>query len=239
MKKVMIGALALVAAFTVQAQNKKGNLMIGTYVGSGSYSSSNYKSTYSYAPATEYKSEYKSFSIGVGPEIGWYITDRLVLGTSLGLSYYHQTSKSSNTTTTNTSSSKSNSFSFSAGPSARLYFGEKNDKGAPFVWLGANISFYPSDNTSYKNDPLTYDYTYKTKNYVSWGFGPRVGYEHFFNQHVGLQYYIGYTYSHYSTTYTYDYTVGGTDFSYKTKYNAGGINFGAGLNFHLEKNKKK
>lgn len=234
MKKVMIGALALFAAIAVQAQNKKGNLMIGAYVGSGNYTSSNYKSTYSYAPATEYKSEYKNFSIGVGPEVGWYITDRLVLGTSLSISYYHTKSDNSNNVSTNTSEGSSNSLFFSAGPSARLYLGKKNDKGAPFVWLGGGIGFYPSDEATYKNTPTTYEYTYKTKNYVTWNFGPRVGYEHFFNSHLGLQYYIGYNYSHSSYKYDYDYTLGGTDYSYKTKYNSGGISFGVGVLMHLE-----
>lgn len=230
----MLGALALLSVITLQAQNKKGNLMIGTYVGSGSYVSSNYKTTYSYSP-TEYKSEYKTFNIGIGPEVGWYITDRLVIGTSLNLSYYHQTSKSTNSSSTSSSSGTYSYFSFSAGPSVWLYLGKNNDKGMPFVWLGGGIGFYPSDNSSYKNDPLTYDYSYKSKNYVFWNFGPRVGYEHFFNKHFGLQYYIGYNYNHSSYKYNVTYTTGGTDYSYKTKYNSGGVTFGVGVNLHLDK----
>lgn len=235
MKQVIFSAIAFISVVSVQAQNKKGNLMIGTYVGSGSYYSSKYKSTYSYSPNVS-ESEYKSFSIGVGPEVGLYITDRLVVGTSLNISYGHSKNDYSSTGSPSTSTGKSSNVYFSAGPSARLYLGKKNDKGMPFVWLGGGIGFYPSDKATYKNEnPTTYEYTYQSKNYVTWNFGPRVGYEHFLNKCFGLQYYIGYNYSHSSYKYDYDYIMGGTDYSYKTKYNSGGVTFGVGVLLHLEK----
>jgi hypothetical protein len=240
MKKLLLCAIAFMAVFTVNAQNKKGNMLVSAYVGSAAFNSNKNDYTYSIGP-TIYDGDSKSFNIGVGPEVGWYLTDRLVVGTYLGLSYYNSKSNSGNNSSINTSHSKSNSLYFNVGPSARVYLGKNNDKGMPYLRLSTGLSFYPSDNGESYNSTNTYHYTYKTKNYLTWNLGPQLGYEHFFNQHIGLQYYIGYNYSHSKYKYDYDYSVGGTDYSYTQNSHTSSISFGVGLQVHMDcdKNKKK
>ena len=238
MKKISICVLALLTVFTIQAQNKKGNHLVGVSVGSGSYNSN--KNDYFYSTSTTtYNGDSKNFSIGIGPEVGWYLTDNFVVGTYLGLSYYHSKYNSGNSVTTVTSNSNSSSLYFSMGPYARLYLGKNNSKGMPYISLLTGLSFYPSDNGESSNSINTYHYTYKTKNYFSWNIGPRVGYEHFLNQHIGLHYYLGYNYTKYKTKYDYDYTVGGTDYSYTYNSHTHNITFGVGLQIHLDCEKKK
>jgi hypothetical protein len=126
-------------------------------------------------------------------------------------------------------------FSFSVGPFGRFYFGGIDGKGAPYVLINAGISFYPSYSGSYKpSTGSAYDYSYKK--YTSWNAGIQLGYEHFINSTIGIQYYVGYTYRYYKTTSETDYTSGtGTDYTsdYLSKRN--GISFGVGLQIHLGK----
>ncbi|HEY6063353.1 MAG TPA: hypothetical protein VIV35_07070 [Chitinophagaceae bacterium] len=238
MKKLIMCVAAFTSIVSVQAQNKKGNHLVGVNVGSGSFSSSKYDYIYSNTTTT-YNGDSKSFNIGIGPEIGWYLTDRLVVGTYLSLYYYHSNSNSGNSSTAVTSNSNSNSLYFTLGPSARLYLGKNNGKGMPYVSLLTGLSFYPSDNGEASNSTNTYHYTYKTKNYFSWNIGPRFGYEHFFNQSLGLHYYIGYNYNKYKYKYDYDYSVGGTDYSYTYNSHSHNVTFGVGLQMHLDCEKKK
>jgi hypothetical protein len=241
MKKLLLCAIAFMAVFTVNAQNKKGNMLVSAYLGSGGFSSNKNDYTYSTSPGTTYNSDSKNFNIGVGPEVGWYLTDRLVVGTYLGLSYNNSKNNSGNSSSTVTGHGKSNTLYFNLGPSARLYLGKNNDKGMPYLRLVTGLSFYPSDNGESYNSTNTYHYTYKTKNYLYWNLGPQLGYEHFLNQHIGLQYYIGYNYSHSKYKYVYDYSIGGTDYTYTVNSHSSNITFGVGLNIHMDgdKNKKK
>lgn len=238
MKKLILCMAAFTSMVAVLAQNKKGNHLVGVSIGSGNFSSSKYDYVYS-STTTTYDGDSKSFNIGISPDIGWYLTDRFVLGTSLNLYYYTNKYNSGNSSTTVTSKSSSNGLSFSIGPTARMYLGKMNSKGMPYVSLMTGLSFYPSDNGEASNSSNTYHYTYKTKNYFSWNIGPRVGYEHFFNERIGLHYYIGYNYNKYKYKYDYDYTVGGTDYSYTYNSHSSNVAFGVGLQIHMDCEKKK
>src|SRR5690242_14582632 len=238
MKKFCICVLALSTSMVMMGQNKKGNHLVGVTLGSGGFSSSKYDYMYSSTTVT-YNGDSKSFNIGISPDVGCYLTDRFVLGASVGLSYNHSSGSSGNSTTTVTSSSKANSLYFSLGPYGRLYLGKNNGKGMPYIQLNTGLSFYPSDDGEAFNSSNTYHYTYKTRKYFSWNLGPRFGYEHFFNESLGLHYYIGYNYSKYKYTYEYDYSVGGTDYSYTYDAHSHNIVFGVGLQMHLDCKKKK
>lgn len=241
MKKLLLMfVLALASVGAMQAQNKKGNLLIGTYIGSSGISFGNSKSSYSLNSNIS-KSDYNSFSIGVGPTIGKYVSDNWVLGTYLGLSFYNSKYDNSNTTSTSTSTSKSHYVVFSAGPYVRYYFPDKNKgkgNGNAYVNFSPSISFYPSDGGTVTYNTSGNNYSYKSKNYVSWSANLNFGYEHYISEVIGLQYYIGYTYGHYSYKYDYDF-VTGTDYTSKYENTSSNINFGAGLNIHLVCNKKK
>ena len=239
MKKLFMSVFLMALCGVMLAQNKKGNKLVGVSVGSGGYSSSKYDYMYS-STTTTYNGDSRSFNIGISPDIGCYLTDKFVLGASLGLSYYSSKSNSGNSSSTTTSTSDANSLYFSVGPYARLYLGKNNAKGMPYVQLNTGLSFYPSDNGEASNSTNTYHYKYKTKKYIALNLGPRFGYEHFFNENIGLHYYIGYNYSKYKYTYEYDYIVGGTDYSYEYDAHSHNVVFGVGLQIHMDckKNRK-
>ena len=154
------------------------------------------------------------------------------------MSYSSGSYDSSNTAYTSTSESSYHQLYVSVGPFARFYFGNSNGKGMPFVYINTGTSFYPDHSSTYSNSSGT-KYTYKYKKYSSWNAGAQIGYEPFLNSAIGLQYYLGYSFSHYQTTSEYDYPTG-TDYTYDSKSNSNGISFGVILQIHLDwLNKKK
>ena len=109
----------------------------------------------------------------------------------------------------------------------------------PFVQAGASIQFYPGyeSEASTSTGSTAYKITYE--NYHPWSLYGRVGYEHFINTVIGLQYYIGYSHSAYKYDYTVDYTAGGTDYTAWADSNGGSFIAGVGLLIHLTRNKSK
>jgi hypothetical protein len=235
MKKISICALALLTAFTMQAQNKKGNLLVGTYFGGTGANFGNTESSNTTSPTIS-KSKNNSFNLGIGPNVGIYLSDNFVLGTYLGINFYSSKTDNSNSTTTATAESKYHSVTFNISPYGRLYFGDNKGKGMPYVQINTGLTFYPSDQGTYTPSTGT-GYTYKTKKYLGVNAGFNIGYEHFINNIIGLQYYVGYGYTHYKYDYFYDFTSG-TDYTYTYTSNSSNINFGVGLNIHLTCKKK-
>jgi hypothetical protein len=154
------------------------------------------------------------------------------------LGYYSGSSDNSNTAYTSTSESSSHQLYFSLGPFVRYYFGNSGGKGMPFIYIYAGTSFYPDYTSTYSTN-TGYSYTYKYKKYSTWNAGAQIGYEHFLNSAIGLQYYVGYSFSHYQQTSEYDYKTD-TDYTYDSKSNNHGISFGVSLQIHLDwLNRKK
>jgi len=217
-------------------QNKKGNLIIGTDVGSGSFYFGNSESGSS-TNSDVYKSSYTSFSLGVYPTIGYYFTDNLVAGTYFAATFSTNKYKSSTTANSSTSESKSSYVYFSLGPFARFYLGQDNGKGRLFVHVSAGFSLYPVYTYTYTPSDGS-GYTSKYEKYFPWNLGLRIGYEHYLNTTIGLEFYIGYTYTHSKYDNAYDYPTA-EDYTYNYASNDNGITIGAGLQIHLDSLLKK
>ena len=227
MKKLLSAAIVLFICTQLFSQNKKGNWMPGVYIGSAGLSFGNSENSVGSGPAS--KSDNNSFNIGVGPTIGYYITDNVVVGTYFALSYYH------GKTDYGTSENTFHYTYFSLGPYGRFYFGKNNGKGMPFVQLNAGISFYPGYKSEFKSP--TGSSSSETKDYHPLSAGAQFGYEHFMNAVIGIQYYIGYSYNHsdYKSVY---HSPPNPDITYNYKNNSHTINFGVGLVIHLDCRKK-
>ncbi|MGQ0738200.1 MAG: hypothetical protein ACT4OJ_03995 [Bacteroidota bacterium] len=236
MKKVLICAAALTAMMALHAQNKKGNWLVGAGIGSTGISFGESESG-TVGGASVNKSKSNSFSIGVYPTLGYYVSDDIVVGSYVTLGYSTSNSDNSNTSSSATSESKSHYAYFGLSPFARFYFGGNNSKGMPFAQLNAGITFYPGYKGEYKPSTGT-GYTYEYKKYHPLNFGAQFGYEHFINSVIGLQYYIGYSYSKSKYDTFYDYPSS-PDFTYFYEGSNHNINFGAGLQIHLACDKKK
>jgi hypothetical protein len=238
MKKISICALVLLTSLSVLGQNKKGNIIIGTSLGSGSVGHSNGESGNSVSSNIN-KSKSTSFGISLNPSVGKFLTDNIVLGIEPGIGFSSSKTIGSNTTTSNTSTSKSSYFYASIGAYGRFYLGKASTKGMPFVQAGTGITFYPG----YDNE-VTYstgigNYNVKYESYTPWFVYGRAGYEHFINTIIGLQFYIGYSHSDSQYDYTVDYDSGGGDYTGYSESNGGNFQFGAGLLIHLTCDKKK
>jgi len=235
MKKTISVITVLALTSVLFAQNKKGNWLVGVNVGAAGASFGNSESNSTLSPNIS-KSDNHSFNINVAPTAGYYFSDNVVIGASVGLYYYSGKNDNSNTGSAFTSESKSHNFYVGLSPFGRIYFGG-NSNGSPFAEINPGVSFYPGYKGTYR--PSTgngYEYSYDK--YTAWNGGVKIGYEHFINPVIGIEYYIGYNYSHYNYDVFYNFDTG-TDYTTTYKSNSSNINFGAGLMIHLECNKKK
>ncbi len=226
--------LFVLAAFAVNAQTNKGDLLVGVGFGSLSSTSSDSKTTYSNTP-TEYKSEGSSFSVSINPNIAYFISNNFAIGGGLSLSYYSSKSKSSNTSSTTTSESKSTQPSFFIGPLARYYFGA-SEKGKPFVQLNYQYGISGGMSKSETSTGSSSETTTKPKG--DWNAGFSFGYEHFITPSVGFYGSIGFNYGSSKTSYEYR-PSSGSGYDYTSTYSRFYIPVNVGLQVHiLNKNRK-
>ena len=232
MRKAAVFGLVIVLAFSIPlfSQNKKGNFLIGTDIGGANLNFSS--SQYSYPPdPTIFKDKSTAFGITVDPSIGYFLSDSIVAGAFLNLYFSSGTDDSSTTGSPATSTGTSSELGASLGPYLRIYFGDNNGKGMPYIQFTAGINILPF--YSYKYTPSSgVGYSYKYDSYSSWNAGVEIGYEHYLNPHVGIEYYIGYGYSHVKQV-THDEYTNGAIYSDASENSSHGISFGVGLQIHL------
>ena len=237
MKKINVFVLALLTVFTMQAQNKKGNYLVGTsfFTSSFNFGESHNNTVGSTTISTN---ESNSFSIGVSTNAGKYLTDRIVFGPGITIGVSNSNSENSSNASTNTSKSNSHYFYFGVGPFARFYLGKLNSKGMPYAQVGGSITFYPGykGDVEYTNTTNNYDYNYS--GYHPFGAYVQFGYEHYFNQIIALHYFLSYNYSRYEYTTKYHFTTP-PDYETHNEGHSNSIGFGIGLQIHLECNKPK
>lgn len=231
MKKTAMGLCLLLALSGLALpQNKKGTWFLGTSFGSAGYSLSKSESGDASSPHVT-KSDGGSYSLSVYPTIGYYLQDDLVLGAYLTLGYYGANTDYSNNYNSSTSSSNYKELSIAIGPFIRYYFGKDGAKGRPYLHAYVQTNLYPVYSGESTSNPGT-DYTYEYPNYKSLSAGLQIGYEHYLNPTVGLQYFVGYSFSSYSYDTKYDYPTG-IDPVYTYKATSHGFTFGVGLQIHL------
>lgn len=143
--------IIIIVLFTVSvnAQITKGNWMVG---GSGSFSYSNTPSE-----------NIKAYNINLTPDVGYFIVDKLAIGTLLNYNYDKSVSKDF---------AKGESKYFYAGPFVRYYFLEKEE--VLNLFLETNYNF------SLNND------------YKSTSFGTKAAAVYFLNSSVGVEVFLQY-----------------------------------------------
>jgi hypothetical protein len=235
--KFFLGIALLLTGQLVFSQTEKGTLMLATYIGSGTLSDNKNNNYYSNVPGT-FRDEDKKFSISAGPSILYFVHDNLAIGATLEVGYTtekyynYYTNPSSHTTT------KSHSFTISLDPEIRKYFGKPGSKGQPWINIFGGVNTNPARSKYIR--PIALDDTKNT--YNGWNAGAGVGYSHYFNKHIALQYFINFKHLYAKTRSTetiYDPTTPGVPIissGYtKTTINNNSINFGVGLQIHLSK----
>jgi hypothetical protein len=239
-KSTIITTLLLVAGTTSMAQRKAGSKMIGTAIGSTTYTTGT--SAYEYpTPSSNSTYDSKTFSISLYPNIGWFLNENVVVGGRLEVGFSSGSYKSwygggSPSTT------KSHGTNFGIGPWARFYLGDAKSSVWPYVQvsggIGTGISRSTSNQRHDTGNPIT-SYNYESKGSYpgsfNWNAGADLGITKMLNPHVGLDLSVSFT--HYynksgnksDATYKYDGGAVSTstyEYDYKNTSNPVGIKAG-------------
>lgn len=197
-KNSLLLFVILFSTTMLNAQFKKGDRMLGPFIGSFVFNSGSSSNTVASIGGNTITS--KGYNLNINPLYGWFITDKTVVGAILNINPNSQ----KNTYEENGStyqSDKSTGFSIGVGGFARNYFSVNQNSLLPFgqISLTAGINnlktegfFYGgSGNSAYK---ITY-----TGN-SSGGFAANAaftgGFTKMLGENAGLDFYAGYTYTY-------------------------------------------
>ena len=193
--------------------------------------------------------ENDNFGISINPNIGWFISDNLVVGISPSLSYskQKQVGKAANGNTF--LNDELSQYGVSLGGFARYYFkGESSFRF--FGQYNLNLGIAGGKNEGYEYESLgIYVDRYETKysGSFSGNTGVAFGASKFLNDHVSLDFTIGYNFSfsktepegisirEYDDPSTPDQTQ---NIKFEQKFTGSNILLGIGLQVYLEKKKK-
>jgi outer membrane protein W len=227
MKHFISIILYLLLAQHMYPQTQKGHWLVGVNVGSGTVSHENAKITYS-SSGNNTENDTKSFNLAAGPTALYFIKDNLAIGATIGIAYKVYKNEQ------NGVMNKSHLFPLSFNPEVRKYFGKPGAKGLPWVSVFGGINTIPGKGEY--EQPYYYLMTKSDVKYTGhgWNAGAGVGYSHFLNQHVAIQYFVNYQHSWLKTKANYK------DFKsiLTSKTNSNNFNFGVGLQIHLSKKGK-
>lgn len=235
----------LLASFTVNAQFKKGDKMLGTSIASILYNTGG--SDISATPGGNSKSLFNNYSVSIIPQMGWFLSGSTVVGFTADLNPYGQKNIYKQNGLTY-QSDKASGLNLGVGGFVRNYF-KKTGKYLPFAQAGANLGI-----TNYKTDGFFYGgsgasaYKQTYTGNSSGGFfangSIQAGITKMMGENAGLELYIGYTYSYINnkfkrTTLFDDGNNGTIDSSTEnvttTKYTNHGFMIGLGFQIFLRK----
>lgn len=229
----IIASLLLLSLFSF-SQTQKGAWMLGASVGSGTFSHTDSKDkNNSY---TNQDNDTKTFAVALSPSALYFVSDNVALGAAISFGY----SSNNNTQTypssgTQSSKSKAHYFPVSFDPEIRKYFGKPGSKGLPWVNIFGGVNTMPGKGTVeviYNNEPFNGKGKYTS---YGWNAGAGIGYAHFFNEHIALQYFINFRHTWLRNTGNFNTPLLAMPVNYT---NSNDINFGVGLQIHLSKKTK-
>jgi hypothetical protein len=236
-----VTAIALLFTQPAKAQFKPGTLMVGTTVGSIGYSSAN--SDYAYDVGTARSTGTNTFTFSTGPQIGVFLTPNLVFGGSLSYTLSHSAATTTNTSAANVvtgSKTTTTTNTVSVGPLLRYYFAGLKSTNWFYGQINGAVGSGTgsSSGTSYTTT-TTGSSTGKTNGIFNWNAGASVGMTHFFYKRIGMDFSIGYTYSHAHsdnnnityTTKTSNSEITSSTNNYSLNTGTNGVTLGVG--FHL------
>jgi outer membrane protein W len=227
-----------------QAQFTKGNLLVEGNFGNISFRSNKNENTTS---GVTTKNDGTSFTIGLYPRVGIFLSDKAVLGTTVAIGGGGSKGDYFNNAGKKTSDYKSSYFYAQLIPFLRYYFGPATSKVRFYGQAGVGVYTDLSNKYDTKNYNTTtgavsstFKYNYP-KQYFSLSAEALVGLNYFLAENVALNTGIGYSYVNNTQTSNYTSVSGGTTTtSPDTKYKntSGVINWNLGLTMIIPKRKK-
>lgn len=190
--------ITFLLSMPVSAQFKKGTLMLGTTVGSTTYSDA--KSQYDYDNGNTTSTNTHAYTLGFGPEVGVFVSSSVVLGATLTFDFNNSNEAATNHDVNNTTSGSNDGNTTATvmlEPMVRYYFAGSPKKNWFYMELhsGAGTGIGRSSGNGYTT-ATTSTTSGKVSNIVNWNTGGGLGMTHFFSHRLGLDFSLGYTYSH-------------------------------------------
>ncbi|BAU52732.1 hypothetical protein [Mucilaginibacter gotjawali] len=238
MKKILLAAAVCMAGLSsVKAQIAKGNLFVGSDIGTATFNSGTL--TYDYSTGNIQKTDHKKFEIGVSPALGVFVTDHLVIGGNLNVNYSHIKDNITLTDASGTGTvATSNSSTYAIGPFLRYYFFNTTPSKTLLYIQGVALvgSGSGSTNESHVSPGDSYVSTSNDNNMFIFRANGSLGITHFIGKSVALDVALGYLYNYekYTTNYNIQPTNGAVNSgSVKTTVPENGVALSAGFHFFL------
>ena len=198
----LLSVLFLIGSFSASAQFSKGDKMAGASVGSVIVNSGS--SDITVAQIGSNTSRITNFNVNINPSLGWFISDKTVVGAAVIINPYSNKTTYEQSGTTYQSDKNSN-FSIGLGGFARHYFGGSGSM-MPFGQIGVNFGintlktegfFYGgSGNNAYK---ISYDGETNGGFFANSTF--QLGLTKMVGDYTGLDFYAGYNFSYNKNTF--------------------------------------
>jgi hypothetical protein len=204
MKKIcLLICVWISCVLSSSAQFSRGTIFVGPTLGTSSYQSAADNLDYSSGNNATRTSSSKTYAFSIGPQVGVFVNDHLVLGGSVNYSH------SAKDTHTNTSlvngnllasNSSANTSTFNTGPFLRYYYFDNLSKNIFYTQLNGTVGTGHGVTSGSGNNNInsTYQSDGTTSGIFSWSAGGSVGLTHFFSDFIGMDIAVGYSYN--STT---------------------------------------
>jgi hypothetical protein len=212
---LMCSIACIVSATNGQVVFKKGMRVVGASLGSLIFNSDRSPVSFN-GGSTSYKIEGNSFNIGVTPSMGWFVSDRMLVGTSLNVQMSNQVKYNKSNAGNTFQKDKSSTYSIGVGGFLRYYVQQKtagNTRLFGQVGLTLGTGGGKGDGFSFGEDISgAYKVTYENKvtNPLYQTVGLSLGLTHMVNDHVGIDFSVGYAFTNNKNEYVnitnYDYT---------------------------------
>ena len=237
MKRIfLVLAICFTGLTSLKAQLAKGNLFVGSTIGSTAYNWGT--NTYLYSAGNTQKLDSKQFAIDLTPSLGVFVTNHLVFGGSLDVGYSHNKSDVTNTdgSVVPTQTTINNS-TYSIGPFLRYYFYNSTpSKTLLYVEGRATVGSGSGSTNELDSNTGNTTYTATDNNVFLFTAAGSLGVTHFITKNIGLDVALGYSYDYekYTTDFTFDPNSGNTSSgSKKATLPQSGITLFAGFHFFL------
>lgn len=219
-----------------QAQFKKGNWLVEGSVGNINISNNTYENT---QDSLTNKTEYSTFGFSINPKAGYFITNDMAIGVTLGFDLYSSSYESFDSDGKKDSESEYSSTSISFAPFLRYYLpGGVNSHLRFYGQVSGGVNTALSDKSEYTGYNTSGEVIYISKTeypekYFSYFVEGLIGLNYFLADNVALNSAIGYTYSKSSQTSEYtDTPTNGTPTVYpksESKYTNSYISWNFGF----------
>ncbi|MEI9945590.1 MAG: hypothetical protein WDN26_15405 [Chitinophagaceae bacterium] len=199
MNRISFCFLVLAGVFSTfcSAQFSKGTKMVGANIGNVFFNSGTSDYTVP-APTNGYSVTNNSLGVNFSPNIGWFISDKIVAGGQLSPGYKYEKKLQADANNVTYYKNETKSFNLSIGVFARNYF-STNGNFIPFVQVNVAGGFGSSNHEGfyYNNSPLYKDvFSGKSSGDFLMNGGISFGATKMLNDHVGIDFMAGYTYSY-------------------------------------------